>query len=79
MPDDASKHSLINSLRRMLLGNARDILVSARSRIGIDEDLADFSGIEGRLLWVPGDRHVELWHPGTFDPARRPRMFGQSN
>ncbi len=76
MPDDASKHALINQLRRLLLGYARDIQVSGRSMIEIDADLLQFSGIQGRLLWVAETRHIELWHPHEYAPERRPRLFG---
>ncbi len=75
MPEDPAKHAEINSLRRLLIGNARDVEVSARNMISLDEELACYAQIQGRLLWVSTSKAVELWSPSNFDPAKRLMLF----
>lgn len=78
LPDDPSEHARISALRRILLGNARDIQVSARGMIGLDDELIEYAKIEGRVLWYPASKGVELWNPVSFDPATRIDLFRSS-
>lgn len=75
MPDDPSEKSKISALLRFVLGNARDVEVSARSMIGIAEELATYAHIQGRLLWVPSTQGIELWSPSMFDPENHRSLF----
>jgi DNA-binding transcriptional regulator/RsmH inhibitor MraZ len=75
LPDDPSAREKVNALRRILVGNARDVEVSARNMVEIADELATQVYIQGRLIWVPSAKGVELWSPTKFDPTRRPMIF----
>lgn len=79
MPPDPESHAAVSALRRLLLGNARDVRVSGRGMIGLDPELAEYAHIQGRLLWVPGRKGVELWNPSNFNESNRINLFGSEN
>jgi MraZ protein len=77
--DDPTGQAKVSMLRRLLLGNARDVRISGHGKIGLDDDLMEFAQIQGRLLWVPGHKGIELWSPAIFEPSKRINLFGTTD
>lgn len=78
LPDEPSAREKAYALRRILVGNARDVQVSARNMVEIANELATQVHIQGRLIWVPSAKGVELWGPAKYDPTNRIEHWGQS-
>lgn len=68
--DLADPNGLWN-VRRLLVGYAMDVQVSARCKIQLDDELIGYAKIDGVLLWVPGPVGIELWNPNVYDDVIR--------
>ncbi len=77
--EDPAEQAKIKALLRVMVGNARDVRVSARNMIGIDEELATYADIQGRLLLAPSSKAIELWNPAKFDPTNRLKLFAKND
>lgn len=54
------------ALKRLLIGNARDVSVNATQRLELATELAEFAGLDKNAYWVQTGHHVELWNPEAF-------------
>ncbi len=68
-PVNADANLPVSTVSRLLLSYARDISVSGRGVIDLDDDLTAVAGIQGRVLWVPSQNVIELWNPARFEPS----------
>lgn len=63
--DDAS----IGALKKLLIGNSRDVSVNTTRRLELAPELAEFAGLDKTAYWIQTGHHVELWNPEAFSKA----------
>lgn len=59
----------IGALKRLLIGNSRDVSVNTTHRLELAPELAEFAGLEKTAYWIQTGHHVELWNPEAFRKA----------
>jgi MraZ protein len=52
-----------NALRRRLFGNRVDVSVDAAQRILIPKNQREYASLEGSVVIIGVDDHLELWNP----------------
>ena len=53
-------------LKRLLIGNARDLSVNTKHRLALAPELAEFAQLDKTAYWVQSGGLVELWSPDLF-------------
>jgi DNA-binding transcriptional regulator/RsmH inhibitor MraZ len=57
------------SLKRILIGNGREVSVNSKHRLELAPELAEFAQLEKIAYWVKSGNLIELWNPDSFTKA----------
>ncbi|MFZ4534933.1 division/cell wall cluster transcriptional repressor MraZ [Propionivibrio sp.] len=58
-------------LKRLLIGNAREVFMNTKHRLELPVELAEFARLEMTAYWVQTRNNiVELWNPDLFNEAK---------
>lgn len=72
---DSESQSQMIAVQRWL-SETRPAQISADGRITLPRELAEYAGLEGRILLVGVFDHMEIWNPARFDAWIKKREGG---